>query len=293
MKLLRSRRASTALELFNQTEDLVFAVNAQGIVRGSCNPAALKALQRLDTIFPSGGVGALRQCIHRQGSMNVNGWLGDKPAVWKTVHVERTDQVLVVCSAELGRLNLEASTDVLTGLANKRQFLQDLSSQLARNSLTALLLIDIDHFKRFNDQYGHVAGDTVLSAVGQVIAKNTREEDRSYRYGGEELAIRMKGLIDNTEFSRAVARTRAEAIRAGVEQLTFDDIAETVTVSIGITLYQSGSDSTRRVSEADRALYYAKDQGRNRVVFFDEVPVSWVPPGQTTASGTQPTTSPA
>ncbi len=292
MKLLRPRKASTALELFNQTEDLVFAVNAQGIVRGSCNPAALDALQRLDSIFPKGGIGVLRRCIQR-GSQTVEGQLGDKPAIWKSVHVERTDQVLVVCSTELGRLRLEASTDVLTGLANKRQFLQDLSHHLARTSLTALLLIDIDHFKRFNDHYGHEAGDTVLSAVGQVIAKNTRAEDRSYRYGGEELAIRMEGLIDNTEFSRAVARSRAEAIRAGVEQLTFDEIREPLTVSVGITLYQSGNDSTRRVSEADRALYYAKDQGRNRVVFFDEVPVSWVPPGQTTANAIQSTTSPA
>lgn len=274
MKLFRSRRATTALELFQTTEDLVFAVNAQGIVRGSCNPAALNALQRLDSIFPKGGVGVLRRCIQK-GTQTINGYLGNEPAVWKTSHVEGTDQVLVVCSTEIGRLEAEATTDGLTGLANKRQFLIDLGRQRSGDSLTALLLIDIDYFKRWNDERGHGFGDTVLSAVGSVVNKNTRPEDRSYRYGGEELAVRMRHLVHDRVFSRAIVLSRAEAIRAGVERLQFEGVDRPVTVSVGIALYGGSDQEKASLHQADRALYYAKHRGRNRVVFSDEVPDDW------------------
>jgi diguanylate cyclase (GGDEF)-like protein len=288
MRLLRSRKANTALELFDQTEDLVFAVDRQGIVRGSCNPAALNALQRHDSIFPRGGIGVLRQCIHK-GPQTIQGHLGNEPAAWKAQHVERTDQVLVVCSTEVGRLTAAASTDVLTGLANKRQFLQDLTRLREKTCLTALLLIDIDHFKQCNDTYGHEVGDKILTAVGRVIAENTRPEDRSYRYGGEELAVRMEGLINNAQFSHAVVRSRAEAIRAGVEQQTLDGVDRPITVSIGVALYPSSDNAAARVSEADRALYFAKQSGRNRVIFASEVPPTWNTNGVVQAPLTSPT----
>lgn len=275
---MRRRRwaGTTALHFFETTEDLMFAVNAQGIVRGSCNPAALAALQRHDSIFPNGGIGVLRRAIQKGTTTVHHGHLGDQPAVWKATHIPKSDVVLVICSLELGRLNEEATVDPLTGLANKRQFLRDLVRRHTAESLTALLLVDIDHFKQCNDTYGHEMGDLILAAVGRVIAQHTRPEDRSYRFGGEELAIRMEGLISNREFSLAVVRSRAEAIRTGVARLRFDGVEKPITVSIGVTLYPN-TDGDGRLAEADRALYWAKNRGRNQVIFHEEVPADWQP----------------
>ncbi len=277
--LFKKGTAKWALQAFEASKDLYFAVDEQGIVRGSCNPAALNALQRPDrnALFPLGQYRALLGCLRTGQEATIRGELDSQPAIWECVPLTGTNTVLVRCSTHLGQLDYAATTDPLTGLANKRQFLDDLREHRTNSGLTALLLADIDHFKQCNDHYGHEVGDTILSAVGRVIAKNTRVEDRSYRYGGEELAVRMEGLINNVDFSRALAHSRAEAIRAGVEQLVFDGVDRPITVSIGVVLYGSKDNAVSRVPEADRALYYAKETGRNRVVFYEDVPTDWLP----------------
>lgn len=271
MTLFQSRAARTAFQFFTISGDLIFAVDAKGIVRGSCNPAALNALRRHDSIFPNGRLEMLRD-----GSSSVQAELGNLPAIWRCSTVGGTDIVLVVCSTELGRLIQAATTDPLTGLANKRQFLEDISKSRQESCLGALLLIDIDHFKLCNDRYGHVVGDKVLAAVGQVVAKHTRPEDRSYRYGGEEIAVRMDGLINDPQFSLTIVCSRAEAIRADVERLCFASITEPITVSIGFALYPHHHDLEEYIQKADQALYYAKQHGRNRVISFDDVPAKWL-----------------
>ena len=157
-----------------------------------------------------------------------------------------------------------ALRDGLTGLYNYRAF------QAHVNGLDgtgfAILLIDVDHFKNFNDRYGHIVGDQVLVQLGQVILENVRRNDRVYRYGGEEFAV----LLENMDSEMAVFT--AERIRTRVEQQTFtcEGLAlNGVTISLGVAVFRNAKISGSEILEqADKALYEAKARGRNNVVFF-------------------------
>jgi len=133
-----------------------------------------------------------------------------------------------------------------------------------------VMMIDIDHFKRINDTYGHPAGDAVLRAVGQYVMALTRGEDIFCRYGGEEFVLIM---IDTT--ARAVWE-RAEALRAGVQALAIEHDGRTIgpiTLSIGVAMIPDHArDGQAALKAADAALYRAKQGGRNRVVASDAVP---------------------
>lgn len=161
-----------------------------------------------------------------------------------------------------------AITDPLTGLANHRQFYDQLAREFRRaqrygRPLT-LLMLDLDRFKQFNDRFGHLAGDQALRETAEVLRQNTRSVDILARYGGEEFAA----ILPETEIGRALVQAdrmrRAVATHplAGMEGTA----AENVTVSIGIA---SLAPTMRRIEDlvqaADQALYRAKDQGRNRV----------------------------
>lgn len=158
-----------------------------------------------------------------------------------------------------------ASTDSLTGLANRRSFLAALENQLAcsnKEQPGALLLLDIDHFKKINDTYGHPAGDEVIRAVTQLIKDSVRRDDVCGRLGGEEFAV----LLPNASLQQAIQL--AERIRSRIElaQTVAGQHAIRVTISIGIsTLY--GADVKSAHSSADAALYRAKQQGRNQVCY--------------------------
>jgi diguanylate cyclase (GGDEF)-like protein/PAS domain S-box-containing protein len=173
----------------------------------------------------------------------------------------------------LGQANAElsalASTDALTGLANRRMFDATLRKEWFRalrdGSPLSLLMIDIDHFKPLNDQYGHQAGDAYLAAVADVIERNVRRAgDMAARYGGEEFAIVLPGT------AAAGALEMAEAIRRAVVAARFDSIVKDgppITVSIGVaaTVPIAGAGAATLVHSADAALYQAKRNGRNRV----------------------------
>jgi diguanylate cyclase (GGDEF)-like protein/PAS domain S-box-containing protein len=170
-----------------------------------------------------------------------------------------------------GHLSRLATLDGLTGLANRR-FLDDRAEremQLARRAdhPISLLLIDADHFKAFNDTYGHLAGDHCLQQIAAVIQGHaTRPGDLAARYGGEEFALLL------AETDRAGAHVVADRIRHGIEELALphsgNSASEFVTVSIGVATVPPGM-STSTVKDlvrlADHALYAAKDAGRNRV----------------------------
>ncbi len=170
-----------------------------------------------------------------------------------------------------GHLSRLATLDGLTGLANRR-FLDDRAEREVQLALTAgrpvsLLLIDADHFKAFNDTYGHLAGDTCLQQIAGVIqAHATRPGDIAARYGGEEFAL----LLGETD--RVGAHVVAERIRAGIEELGLphrgNSASAVVTVSIGVATLPPGSRTGRSkdlVRLADECLYAAKENGRNRV----------------------------
>ena len=165
------------------------------------------------------------------------------------------------------RLLQEALTDPLTQLPNRRHGLDFLASEWAfaqSNSLPmACLLLDIDHFKRINDTYGHAAGDAVLRQLADLLKRTSRVEDLVFRYGGEEFAA----VLPNASIRAAVQI--AERIRSVVEKYSFLWESQTipVTLSIGVANLNGGEkDSQALIETADAALYQAKKSGRNRVV---------------------------
>lgn len=159
-----------------------------------------------------------------------------------------------------------AMADPLTGLANRRQLGHVLETQIAQaerlDDPLGCLMIDVDHFKRFNDVHGHEAGDAVLRAVGQVLANVTRESGLAFRYGGEEFLILLPTL------SPGQAEERAQDIRARITALQLghggNDL-EPVTVSVGIAVAPDHCGYDRLVRTADAALLRAKTLGRDRV----------------------------
>jgi diguanylate cyclase (GGDEF)-like protein len=171
-----------------------------------------------------------------------------------------------------GRLSAFASVDALTGLANRRSFAEHfgwtLGNTQRRSASIALLMIDIDNFKTFNDRRGHAAGDECLRAVGAVLRTSlARTQDLVGRYGGEEFVV----VLPDTPLEGA--RVVAERIRAGVAALAVhhNSIAlGSITISIGGAFSRSSAvDAPALFDAADRAMYDAKQSGRDRVVFRD------------------------
>lgn len=173
------------------------------------------------------------------------------------------------------KLSTQALTDGLTGLWNRRAFDDALAREWKRTvrdgSQISLLILDLDHFKRFNDQYGHLAGDDCLRAVASAVRGAVRASDCVARYGGEEITI----ILPATDTAGAVAA--AEKVRSAVEtlQLSHEGNQEgggRVTVSIGVaTAFARHCEAVERMPEsllqaADSAMYKAKHEGRNRVV---------------------------
>ena len=158
-----------------------------------------------------------------------------------------------------------ASTDALTGLPNRRYF-DEFCGLLARrrraDDALGVLMIDIDHFKRLNDNHGHATGDIVLREVAGAIAGAVREDDVPARFGGEEFAV----LLRNP--SEAVALEIGERVRAAVAGLDLGDLGiSKVTVSVGVAISTAPDQPIDvLVEDADRALYRAKRAGRDRVV---------------------------
>jgi diguanylate cyclase (GGDEF)-like protein len=165
------------------------------------------------------------------------------------------------------RLEREATVDALTGL-NNRRWLDDRLPRLVRrcarsSSPVALLLIDIDHFKRFNDELGHLAGDQVLAAVAAAILRSVRPTDLAARYGGEEMVV----ILPDTSMDGALHA--AERLRDHVEALRVvgpDGRAlPPVTVTVGAAVLGEGDSADSLVARADAAMYRGKRAGRNRV----------------------------
>ncbi len=173
------------------------------------------------------------------------------------VELELNRQELETANAELRRL---AEIDGLTGLLNHRTFQTRLSEQIAKNVRVALILMDVDKFKEFNDTYGHPGGDEVLKGVGQVLTRITGEVGTAARYGGEEFAV----IFPYENLSEV--HSFAELFRASIEEEKWP--YRQVTVSIGASVLGSDRDRKALIEQADLALYASKKGGRNRVTVF-------------------------
>lgn len=168
-------------------------------------------------------------------------------------------------------LHDQSIRDALTGLFNRRYMNEALKRELYRcdraSQPLAIIMIDIDHFKNFNDTFGHDAGDLVLQELAQFLQSHVRKSDIACRYGGEELILILP------ETSLEIARHRAEQLRQGAKQLQIQynqQTLEQISLSLGVACFpKHGNTAVEVMRAADRALYHAKTTTRDRVVTFD------------------------
>lgn len=164
-----------------------------------------------------------------------------------------------------------STTDALTGISNRRNFDSLLQQELARtrryDTRLSCIMFDIDHFKKVNDNYGHLLGDEVLKMIGEVLRNELRSHDIYARYGGEEFVV----LLPETGIE--AARKVAEKLRNAIASQTVrhNKHSVNVTVSLGVAEYnpEKMTAATEMVEAADKALYEAKDAGRNRTKLFN------------------------
>ncbi|WP_426425965.1 GGDEF domain-containing protein [Bradyrhizobium genosp. A] len=169
----------------------------------------------------------------------------------------------------LEAIRAESLTDPLTGLGNRKYFDRMIGmavqGALASGEPLSLLLLDIDHFKSFNDSYGHLTGDQVLRLVGMSLKQTIKGQDITARYGGEEFAV----VLPNTALRQAL--TVADHIRRAVmakelKKKSTGEILGRVTISVGVAMLKQGDDTETLIERADACLYAAKRNGRNRVI---------------------------
>ena len=170
-------------------------------------------------------------------------------------------------------LERQASQDSLTGLGNRRRFEEDLAAAMARSrrdgSAGALLVLDLDRFKQVNDSHGHPAGDELIKEVAETLRRRTRASDALARLGGDEFAVILPRC------SREEARIAAEAIADEIRRHHSEDGFDPVTVSIGIAMFGEDAQTSVAtvVSDADAAMYAAKDEGRDGVRLYEPASV--------------------
>lgn len=183
--------------------------------------------------------------------------------IYDVTDVATNRHQLLTANTELQRLS---STDRLTGLSNRGHWEECLRHEYARHtrygSEVSMVMIDIDHFKRVNDTWGHQTGDKVIQVVAEAMRTHIRSADIAGRYGGEEFSV----LLPDTD--KAGAQVFAERLRKAVEELYVDHDGQQIrcTISLGVAdLSQPSSDYKALIEAADQALYQSKKNGRNQV----------------------------
>jgi diguanylate cyclase len=194
----------------------------------------------------------------------------DAKAAASTMNVQIETSVFEVAELrkQLGQVQNEAATDPLTSLLNRRGFDRDVAALMVsrKHGLfgCSLLIGDIDHFKRVNDTYGHPFGDQVIKGVAQIIKQVVKGEDMAARLGGEEFAV----LLPDTPLQGAMSvaeRIRKAVGKTRITKSGADGVANQITLSLGVAAAEDGDSLEGLLKRADRALYRAKQSGRNRV----------------------------
>ncbi|MDD5090777.1 MAG: diguanylate cyclase [Candidatus Wallbacteria bacterium] len=169
------------------------------------------------------------------------------------------------------KLYRQAVTDPMTKLYNHGYFQNRMDTEIekarVKNSVFSLIITDIDHFKKFNDTYGHQTGDAVLKTVAKIMLDSVREFDVACRYGGEEFAVICPGV------TKGEAVIPAERMRTSIQNHEFFVSGERVPITISLGISEFGTDATQKkhlIECADRALYNAKETGRNRCIVFSQ-----------------------
>ena len=257
---------------------------------GDFTPAACWALRRGQIHKPAGDLVDI-PCEHLTGNAQVRticipltaqgesiGLLYvEQPEDRTADQIGRTEKYLEMLAENIGlalanlrlrdALRQMAMADPLTGLANRRRFDAVFNEQVAHaeSALTPLacLMVDIDHFKRFNDAHGHDAGDAVLRAVGGVLDEALREKDCAFRLGGEEFVLLMPGFAQDQAIDRAIQ------VQQKLQELRVEHRGEElgpITASFGLAVFPDHGRAETLVRTADAALLRAKNQGRNQIV---------------------------
>jgi diguanylate cyclase len=186
--------------------------------------------------------------------------------------IQESRQEVATLRDRLEKVTEEALTDPLTGLANRKGLSKAVEAAVAPEeklkSYPSLLMIDIDHFKKINDTYGHLLGDKVIKVVGETLKRQIKGKDTAARYGGEEFCVLLPdtGIKDATKV--------ADNIRLTIENTKIKRVSDQqeigkVTISIGVAYYQPEEPMADFFERADSALYQSKNEGRNRVTYIE------------------------
>jgi len=188
--------------------------------------------------------------------------------------IKESSLEIIELRRSLDSVRREAHTDALTGIANRRSFDERFKAALrdAKEShdTLSLLMIDIDHFKKFNDSFGHQLGDKVLQLVARILKTSIKGRDTVARYGGEEFAVILPSTRLGGAATLADQIREAVASRRIIQKRTGEDFG-TITLSIGAANLRSGDSAESFIKRADDALYAAKGAGRNRVVTEEQL----------------------
>jgi diguanylate cyclase (GGDEF)-like protein/PAS domain S-box-containing protein len=260
-------------------------ITGMGALEGM-NPEDVPRAQQTLTALSLGEAEEARITYRNRHRLKKEVWIEAALRVTRSPETGEIDGVVAICRDMTEQMDLHdrlaalATSDGLTGLANRRQFDERLQDEWARakrdGTPLSLLLIDVDHFKKFNDQYGHQAGDACLRSIAQVFAGEARRPaDLAARYGGEEFVLLLP-KTDAEDCERIGKR-----VRQSVHDLAMPHVlnppSERVTVSLGgATDLPAGgaADHTSLIEAADLALYSAKDGGRDRLIMSAQV-IAW------------------
>ncbi len=252
----------------NLQETLLVIVGELAEISGQTKKYETTALKSVDKLTERMSVkdikAVLNEVIYATREIRTSGEMTQQ-------RLKDTTETMKVLQEEFNQAKTELLIDFLTGVLNRKGFDETLARTISETpDILCLLIIDIDHFKKFNDVYGHIVGDEVLRFVAKNIQKLIRGNDHIARFGGEEFTV----ILPKTPLLGAM--TVAENIRASFAQLKLERKGKaeqlgTITVSIGAAQYRQGESTETLIDRADQALYFAKNAGRNRVSTESEV----------------------